>query len=185
MSKFVNFCSALSVVDIAHMIDDLNKLDREGVLPQKGIFRAHVESCEGQCDLSRSDAFASLRAYVIGFGATQWAKSVLAKERIKMFVPGGVTAIFYPQVWNNDYAEPAGDPVEFDITADILKMSASEISKLRDDQDESDELADLDALGHSGPFRVECEFSICRFFDVDELEDITEDMVAKKREELL
>lgn len=90
-----------------------------------------------------------------------------------------ITGTLIKQVWGgrkNDQAIEVGR-VEFDATDHILLMSPEEIREL-EDGDES-----TDAIGQAhfvwdGPTEVEIAEAVCRFFGVDDVEDITDEAVA-------
>ncbi len=100
--------------------------------------------------------------------------------------PDRITAVFLRQRWVNDYALPDGEPVPFDATASILALPAERIRVLRDDEYPTDALAeDLpERTAHGGPFLVRVEEAIRRFFDVENLDEITDEMVEDRRARL-
>jgi hypothetical protein len=82
-----------------------------------------------------------------------------------------IMARFVPQVWINNYAVDVDGEIEFDVTEKILAMPKEKALALRDDQYETDELAQDAGLleNHSGPFYVSVELAIAEYFlDVTE-----------------
>lgn len=92
-----------------------------------------------------------------------------------------IEATFVPEAWIDDYATEVDGRLVFDVTGKILAMSVQEIHKLQDNQKETDALAKEYSDKHDGPFRVEVCDNICSFFEVDALEDITEEMLQYQR----
>ena len=74
------------------------------------------------------------------------------------------------QAWINDYAVDVDDGVvEFDCTEQVLQMGREAALKIRDDKNESDDLVPSEILDrHNGPFRVEVESAIRKFFAEEE-----------------
>jgi hypothetical protein len=77
-----------------------------------------------------------------------------------------IMARFVPQAWINNYAVNIDGEVEFDVTEKILAMPKAKALAMRDDQDETDELArDAGFLeNHGGPFYVAVEMAIAEYF---------------------
>lgn len=93
-----------------------------------------------------------------------------------------IVAVFRPQAWINDYACDVDGRKEFDCTLEILRMSVDEIHALRDDQDETDTLLpDRVRGGHGGPFRIEVQEAIGKFFRALGFDEVTEEAVQKAR----
>jgi hypothetical protein len=101
--------------------------------------------------------------------------------------PTAIIATWHPQAWVGDLATRAGDPVEFDVTRAVLALPLAEIRTLRDDQSPIDYLADAAGVGadHGGPFWVEVQQAAERFFGVDNLADVTREMLDAARAALL
>lgn len=74
---------------------------------------------------------------------------------------------------------PAGD-VDFDATADVLALSLEEIQDLETDDELRDQIG-LEHVTHDGPFEVELSDEVRKFFGVEALEDITQQMLDEKR----
>lgn len=83
---------------------------------------------------------------------------------------GRCLAWFVPQAWINDYAVEVDGRCQFDITAAVLQMGREQALALRDDDYDSDNLADAAGLTnlHNGPFYVQCEEAIWDFFAAGE-----------------
>lgn len=97
-----------------------------------------------------------------------------------------VIVTFVPQEWTGhkrDICVQFGEPRQIDVTMRILKdYTIEELHELSSNSYEADQLIDGLADDHNGPFEVE-EESVCSFFDVKELGDITEEMLAAKQVE--
>ena len=74
------------------------------------------------------------------------------------------------------------EDVEFDATTYVLNMELSEIKKLETCYESLDEVGRAH-ISHDGPFEVDIKESICDFFDVEALSDITPEMLEAAREE--
>lgn len=108
-----------------------------------------------------------------------------ALVRSGLFAPEGVIlARFQPQAWINDYAVDVDGACDVDVTEQVLALDLKAILALRDNRDGTDELVDLAALDHHGPFYVEVEDSLCAFFGVDEQTEISQDMLDVARAKL-
>lgn len=95
-----------------------------------------------------------------------------------------IIARFQPQVWVFDNAMDIEGECGVDVTRKVLAREVSDIRAMQDDTYESDHLVDLAALGHDGPFEVNVEDAICRFFRVSELSEIDERMLQRERTRL-
>ncbi|MGY6257322.1 hypothetical protein ACXIVK_28075 [Paraburkholderia caledonica] len=95
-----------------------------------------------------------------------------------------IMAVFQPQAWQNDYAVGIDGRTDVDVTAKVLALSLGEIHALSNDDYDTDDLVDLDALGHNGPFYVEVSNQVCEFFCVGDLSEVTEEMLSVARENL-
>ena len=88
---------------------------------------------------------------------------------------------FLKQEWHRDTAINVGWE-SFDATDLILAMDVTAIKKLND----SDETTDTIGLGfihHDGPFEVYIVEGICRFFGIQDLDDLTAQMLEDARTE--
>lgn len=65
-----------------------------------------------------------------------------------------------------------GEPVEFDATNDVLNKDFDWLNKVKDNDNSSDCLKDGN-VDHDGPFEIQVEESICEFFGVESISDIT------------
>lgn len=102
--------------------------------------------------------------------------------------PKVIMATFIPQAWQNDYAVEVDGRREVDVTTKVLQLPLESIRKMTDDQEQSDWLIEVDKMGedgrgHHGPFRVEVSYAIEKFFGVEELSDITPEMLANMRQQ--
>lgn len=91
----------------------------------------------------------------------------MAKDPIK--------GMFHKQIWTGrklDYAELTGS-IEFDATDAVLRMSADAIRRLEDHSESTDEIG-RSCVEHDGPFEVDVTDSICSYFGIDDLSDLTE-----------
>ncbi|KKI36161.1 hypothetical protein VI03_25700 [Burkholderia vietnamiensis] len=93
-----------------------------------------------------------------------------------------IMAVFQPQAWVNDHAMDIDHRTDVDVTDKVLSLPLDTIHRLADDDYDTDDLVDLQALGHNGPFYVEVSKQVCEFFGVAELSDVTEDMLASARQ---
>lgn len=96
-----------------------------------------------------------------------------------------ILAVFLPQAWVNNSATYIDGQQAVDVTQVVLEMDLQKIHALRDYRDSTDALVDGVALGHNGPFTVRAKDSICDFFEVKDLSDITECMLLAARKATL
>ena len=73
----------------------------------------------------------------------------------------------------NDSLTQIGEPVEFDATNDVLAKDYDWFSNIKDNNDSSDFLI-YGNVEHDGPFEIEVEDSICDFFGVGHISEITQ-----------
>lgn len=73
-----------------------------------------------------------------------------------------------------------GDDVEFDATAHVLAMRLEDIQDLQDYTPDVDDIA-LAHVSWDGPFRAPVTEHIAEFFEVDDVGDITQEMLDAKR----
>lgn len=91
-----------------------------------------------------------------------------------------ITATIYPQFWggpNEDVLSPAGAPVKSDVTAAVLMADPATVVNIQDYSYCSDWLKDKSAIIHDGPFDVVVEESLCQFFGVDRIGNLTPDVL--------
>lgn len=69
--------------------------------------------------------------------------------------------------------EQIGDPVDFDVTCDVLSEGWVKIKEIEDRMSSSDWLKEGN-VEHDGPFEIEVVQSICEFFGVEDISEITE-----------
>lgn len=91
-----------------------------------------------------------------------------------------ITATIHPQFWggpDEDVLTPAGPPVKSDVTAAVLMAEHATVVNIQDYNYCSDWLKDKAAIIHDGPFDVVVEESLCRFFGVDRVANLTPDVL--------
>lgn len=88
--------------------------------------------------------------------------------------PKPIMARFFPQAWINDYATTIDGSYEFDVTDQVLALGREKALQIRDDKVESDHLWIENPVSterpHTGPFVVEVEAAIRKYFEQYELE---------------
>jgi len=81
-----------------------------------------------------------------------------------------IMARFTPQAWIRDYATDIDGAYDFDVTAQILAMPKDQALALKDNSDAADDLWLSNPVSgerpHNGPFRVEVQDEIARYFEV-------------------
>lgn len=92
---------------------------------------------------------------------------------------------FVPQAWINDMAIPIGKPELKDATAHLLQLSLAEIHGLKDKDASSDEFVDAIAWAHYGPYEVQAVEAVKYYFAVQDLREITQEMLDEARLGLL
>lgn len=97
-----------------------------------------------------------------------------------------IIVTFIPQMYTGrkkDICINMGEPRQVDVTKRILtEMSLEEIQGLTSNSYEADYLVNGLCEDHSGPFEVEgVEEAVAGFFGVDDLPEITEELLAEKR----
>ncbi|MBN1135849.1 MAG: hypothetical protein JXM73_04650 [Anaerolineae bacterium] len=132
------------------------------------LLAAQVADVDGMPDLELEAAAAALSTEcdrLLGVAGRQFWNARMATAAGR-FTKGRCLAWFVPQAWVGDYAVEVDGRCQFDITAAVLQMGREKALTLRDDDYDSDSLAETAGLTdlHSGPFRVECEEAIRNFF---------------------
>lgn len=89
---------------------------------------------------------------------------------------------FCPLAWLGSGTVPAGAPELVDVTDKLLQMTSQEICRARDGSPTANELVEAEDRGHLGPHRVMCEQALCRYFGVEDVADVTEDVIAIRRD---
>lgn len=79
---------------------------------------------------------------------------------------------FVKQQWRGNHAVTLDEPEEFDATAHIMSLALSDVKGLIDNSANTDEVG-LKHIHWSGPHEVGITDSICEFFGVQLLADIT------------
>ena len=91
-----------------------------------------------------------------------------------------ILATWQPQHWIFDNAVDSGPPITIDVTHEVLKLPLAEIKRLQDNRDSTDELVLFsknlpeEVLSHNGPSYVTVVDSVCAFFKVRTLLEITQ-----------
>ncbi|KVV40961.1 hypothetical protein WT27_13650 [Burkholderia territorii] len=129
---------------------------------------------DGQIQKALDEAGDATSAYRTAKHAGLAPTGKLPKKRIM--------AAFQPQAWVNDHAMDIDHRTDVDVTDKVLSLPLDTIHRLADDDYDTDDLVDLQALGHNGPFYVEVSKQVCEFFGVAELSDVTEDMLVSARQ---
>ncbi|WP_186214511.1 hypothetical protein [Burkholderia gladioli] len=95
-----------------------------------------------------------------------------------------IMAVFQPQAWINDDATDIDGREDVDVTERVLRLPLDRVHALQDYRDSTELLVDGStvAIEHDGPFTVKAVDSICTFFGVKDLSDITEDMLVAARQ---
>lgn len=123
-------------------------------------------------------------AYQLGNTLPNWAassKAALISIPVGEPVPSAsrIIALLIREAWVNDNAVEIDDgKSQHDVTSTILAMSASDIRALDDSSDTTDDLVTHD---HTGPFRVDVCDSVCKFFGVDAIDEVTDAMLQTAR----
>jgi len=102
-------------------------------------------------------------------------------EHRAFYTERSIQAKFQRQVWINDYAVDTAPIEDVDVTKEALRLSLEKLREMEDDQYVSDELVNLEALGHDGPFYVQAQEALCQFFDVENLSTINQEMLDAAR----
>ena len=99
-----------------------------------------------------------------------------AKAPVKLII-----AYFWPQgYWDHEYRD-CGDVIEIDVTAALISLDAEAINAMEDDTDSTNDLVTASEFGHDGPHQVAVVESICEYFDVDDVSDVTQSMIEAER----
>lgn len=88
---------------------------------------------------------------------------------------------FCPQDWVGGVATATSAPELVDVTDQVLQMRAEEIAALRDGRPEASALIDPVARGHFGPYSVLCEADICVFFRINNITELTQEVLDTRR----
>jgi hypothetical protein len=95
-----------------------------------------------------------------------------------------IIAVFQPQAWVNDYATDIDGRQEVDVTDAVLRRDLHRIHALQDYRDSTDTLVDSRKLGHDGPSTVQVTDSVCVYFGVNALYEITQAHLDQVRSEI-
>ena len=97
---------------------------------------------------------------------------------------GRIIGTFYKQQWGGrkgDDAIACGEE-EFDATTAVLLLPLDELVELEDNSESTDDLG-RDHVSWEGPCYVRLTDSVCDFFGVTDVEEITLDLLEKARAE--
>ncbi|MBB5546550.1 hypothetical protein [Paraburkholderia fungorum] len=95
-----------------------------------------------------------------------------------------IVACFQPQAWVNNCATDVDGQQDLDVTGVVLNMDLNRIHALEDYRDSTDILVNPVALGHNGPFTVRVVDSVCEYFDVGALAEVTQEHIDEARSEV-
>lgn len=95
-----------------------------------------------------------------------------------------IVGTFTKQVWTGPKADRAMNvgEEEFDATDAVLLMEHDRLMELDDDDESSDEIGRAH-VDWDGPFHVQITDSICRYFGVEEVSDVTPEMLELARQQ--
>lgn len=99
------------------------------------------------------------------------------------FLGRKIIGTFHKQTWsgrNNNQAVECGQE-EFDATAAVLLLPHDQLVELQDCDEATDDLG-RQHINWAGPCDVRIADAICDFFEVDSLEDITEEALLAARQ---
>lgn len=91
-----------------------------------------------------------------------------------------ITGTFHKEYWSAGEKAQECEALEFDATGHVLRMAGGELRALRDNRESSDAVGRAH-VAWNGPFRVTLVDSVCAFFGVDDVEDITDEALAFAR----
>ena len=91
-----------------------------------------------------------------------------------------ITGTFHKEYWSAREEAVECEALEFDATGHVLRMAGGELRALRDNRDSSDAVGQAH-VAWNGPFRVTLVESVCEFFGVDDVADITDEALAFAR----
>lgn len=94
-----------------------------------------------------------------------------------------IVARVWPQEYRSYEYRDIGDPVEVDVTDELLALDASEIQCMEDDTDSTNDLICGADHEFHGPHRVAVVDVICEYFGVSHLVEVTQSMVDAARQQ--
>jgi hypothetical protein len=103
-----------------------------------------------------------------------------AGRLLASFTNRRIKATFHMQYWDRREAAVDCGSIEFDATGYVLRMGPEAVRALRDCRESSDTVG-LAHIPWDGPCRVSIEGSVCAFFGVDGMADITDEAFAFAR----
>lgn len=93
-----------------------------------------------------------------------------------------IIASFQPEEWQSHEYRPIGDAQDVDVTSEVLACDLDTIHAMEDDTDSTNDLVCANELIHAGgPHRITVVKEICEFFEVKQLEDITQEALDAAR----
>lgn len=93
-----------------------------------------------------------------------------------------IIARFQAQEVINGVAMDAGEPQDFDVTAEVLILELRKLRQLADNTNSTDSLVLYQRHMHDGIYRVEVVAQICRYLGVNNLKQVQEQQlhIARK-----
>lgn len=163
--------------------DELHDLDQAQRLPPDGFIcqatEGTLEMHEWFADIPRIVVDSAHEKEIIEHNGGKYDGSAPSREHLMRFLlanrqrfglypPPAVQtndaeprfiATFRPQAWQHDFAVEVGGKVEFDATGKLLSLSLDEIKGFRENNYDSDYLADSlpEREDHDGPFEVDTD----------------------------
>lgn len=121
-----------------------------------------------------SDAY--VHEYSVGVAA-EAPESELTKN------PQSIIATFQPQAWVGDNTINIDGVLYLDVTRKVLALNLAELHAITDDKESADDLIGIDDVSHQGPFTVTVESSICEYFGVSEVSDVSDEMLHAAKDQ--
>ena len=142
----------------------------------------HQQSYPMQGDAATGDHLAALRALYGDAAVTQAVPHVDAFAHLRP-AEQRIVAVFQPQALVDDQPVDIDGVEDVDVTGVVLSLPLAQLHALEDYRDSADALVtDSSAVvEHDGPFTVRVTDSICTYFAVDRLADITQAQLAAAR----
>ena len=163
--------------------DELHDLDQADRLPPDGFIcqatEGTLEMHERFADIPRIVVDGALEKEVVEYNGEKYDGSAPSREQLRNFLMANrlrfglypphtvqtndaeprFMATFRPQAWQNGYAVDVDGKVEFDATGKLLTLSLDEIREFKENDYDSDNLADdlPERQDHDGPFEVDTD----------------------------
>lgn len=142
----------------------------------------HQQSYTMQGDAATGDHLAALRAQ---YGQAAVTPAVPHVDAFAHLRPAGkrIVAIFQPQALVDDHPVDIDGAEDVDVTGVVLSLPLADLHALEDYRDSAETLVDGSSavLEHDGPFTVRVTDSVCTYFAVDRLADITQAQLEAAR----